>query len=223
MWTLILKFKIKGNLSYLSHLETVAMFQRALVRAGVEVCYTCGFNPRLRLSLPLPRPVGVESDEELLCVLIPNDHPDSVSDCRDKIASQLPYDCEIISAVFAKQKLTFQPESVLYEFPLTDLERNDKIKADVTALRRNLAAGPVIIHRRFPDREPSRSIDVADYIDSVECLKNALVVKCRITPAGTVRVDEIMQLLRIDASQLSAPVKRKSVQWKTNDKLFSNN
>ena len=64
---LILTFRIEGNLCYLSHHETVSMLQRALIRAGVRLIYSQGFNPRPRLSLPLPRAVGVRSDCEMLC------------------------------------------------------------------------------------------------------------------------------------------------------------
>ncbi|MBN2271219.1 MAG: DUF2344 domain-containing protein, partial [Sedimentisphaerales bacterium] len=63
---MLLKFRIWGNLRFLSHAETMKVFQRACARAGLDVAHTEGFNPRPRLSLPLPRSVGVESDEELL-------------------------------------------------------------------------------------------------------------------------------------------------------------
>ena len=64
--TLVVKFRISGSLSYLSHRETMTMFDRALVRAQVKLKYSEGFNPRPKLSLPLPRSVGIASDAELL-------------------------------------------------------------------------------------------------------------------------------------------------------------
>ncbi|MBW7991664.1 MAG: DUF2344 domain-containing protein, partial [Planctomycetes bacterium] len=56
---LVIKFRIGGPLRFISHAQTLSVFQRACVRAGIEIRYSQGFNPRPRLSLPLPRPVGV--------------------------------------------------------------------------------------------------------------------------------------------------------------------
>ena len=70
---LVVRFKIEGRLRFLSHVETLKLFQRACARAGLQVRYSEGFNPRPRLSLPLPRPVGVESQDELLCVRVEQD------------------------------------------------------------------------------------------------------------------------------------------------------
>ena len=67
---LVMKFRIGRSLRFLSHAETLSLFQRACVRAGIDLCYSQGFNPRPKLSLPLPRPVGVESDDELLAVRV---------------------------------------------------------------------------------------------------------------------------------------------------------
>ena len=64
--SVIVKFGIKGNLRFLSHAETIRLFERACVRAGIKLVYSQGFNPHPKLSLPLPRTVGVESDDDLL-------------------------------------------------------------------------------------------------------------------------------------------------------------
>ena len=42
-----------------------------MIRAGIEVRYSEGFNPRIKMSLPFPRSVGIEADDELLCVSLP--------------------------------------------------------------------------------------------------------------------------------------------------------
>ena len=67
---LAIRFKVEGTLRFLSHAETVRLLERACVRAGLRLRYSEGFNPHPKLSLPLPRPVGVESDEELLCLWV---------------------------------------------------------------------------------------------------------------------------------------------------------
>jgi radical SAM-linked protein len=216
--TLVVKFRITGNLRFLSHLETVAMFQRALSRAAIVLYYSEGFNPRPRLSLPLPRSVGVQSDDELLyaSMVVDEASPDS-EQLKKQISRQLPRGCEIISIALVEWKTSFQPVSVVYVFPLTDLAGDEKIKASLDSLRRALVAGSrLVVERRAGKNRPFRKIDVSGYIDSIECEEDALVVKCNITPAGSVRIDEVLPLLQIDPSRLSGPVKRKAVQWRQN-------
>ena len=70
---LVIKFKLSGSLRFLSHAEMLKVFQRACVRAGIKIQYSQGFNPRPKLSLPLPRSVGVETDEDLLCLRVARD------------------------------------------------------------------------------------------------------------------------------------------------------
>ena len=53
---------------FLSHAETIRVFQRACVRAGVQIAYSQGFNPHQKMSLVPPRSVGVESNDDLLCL-----------------------------------------------------------------------------------------------------------------------------------------------------------
>src|SRR5262249_18793688 len=65
---LAIRFKIDGDLRFISHHDTVRLFERALARAAIPVRFSHGFNPRPQLSLPLPRAVGIASDDETLLI-----------------------------------------------------------------------------------------------------------------------------------------------------------
>ncbi len=52
------------DLKYLSHLDMMRLFQRALRRSGLPLAYSQGFNPHLRFNLALPLPLGVTGNEE---------------------------------------------------------------------------------------------------------------------------------------------------------------
>jgi len=66
MGKLRLRFSKTGRAKYISHLDLMATFRRALLRAGVELRYTQGFNPHPVMSIALPLSVGCESVCELL-------------------------------------------------------------------------------------------------------------------------------------------------------------
>lgn len=59
-------FEKKGNAIWISHLDTMRLFQRAFKRAGLPLTHSQGFNPRPSVSIALPLSVGVESHCELL-------------------------------------------------------------------------------------------------------------------------------------------------------------
>ncbi len=61
-----LLFEKLGRSVWVSHLDTMRLFQRAFKRAGLNLKHTQGFNPRPSVSIALPLSVGVQSRCELL-------------------------------------------------------------------------------------------------------------------------------------------------------------
>ena len=59
-------FEKTGTSVWISHLDTMRLFQRAFKRAGLNLNHTQGFNPRPSVSIALPLSVGVQSHCELL-------------------------------------------------------------------------------------------------------------------------------------------------------------
>ena len=73
--TVRVKFRKTGNLQYISHLDLQRTFNRVLVRAGLPLWYTKGFNPHIKMVFGLPLPVGCESETEFLDIRIERDMP----------------------------------------------------------------------------------------------------------------------------------------------------
>lgn len=61
-----LLFEKTGKAIYISHLDTMAMFPRIFLRAGLHVKFTQGMSPHAYVSIPLPLSVGVSSQCEIL-------------------------------------------------------------------------------------------------------------------------------------------------------------
>ncbi|MFI3313275.1 MAG: TIGR03936 family radical SAM-associated protein [Eubacteriales bacterium] len=59
-------FEKKNSAIWLSHLDTMRLFQRAFRRANLELKHSQGFNPHAYVSVALPLSVGVESNCEIL-------------------------------------------------------------------------------------------------------------------------------------------------------------
>jgi len=223
---LVIKFRIGGPLRFISHAQTISVFQRACVRAGIEIRYSQGFNPRPRLSLPLPRPVGVTSDDEMLCLQVHRSIGQQENDCittqvYNSISAQLPQGLELLSVNVAEAKASFQPSSATYVLVVRKEYINEELKATVKQL---LASDSVEIQRqtaktksRTRNRESKvKNIDVRVFLESIELDSDDIIVRCKITPAGSIRIEEILKLLDLDDEKLALPVRRASVQWKCN-------
>lgn len=66
MQRLRLKFSRGDEIKFISHLDIIRLWQRALVRAGIPLAYSEGFNPHPRISLAAPLALGVTSEGELM-------------------------------------------------------------------------------------------------------------------------------------------------------------
>ena len=60
-----IEFRKVGEMRFLSHLELVRAFTRAMRRAGIPVAHSQGFNPQPRLTFASALPVGVEALHDL--------------------------------------------------------------------------------------------------------------------------------------------------------------
>jgi radical SAM-linked protein len=192
---------------FLSHAETMRLFQRALVRAGVQIAYSQGFNPHQKMSLVLPRSVGVESDDEILCLRLKDGQTDIDAEA---LKDALPEGIEIISVTINQTNTA--PEPILARYTI----KTKKQCADEKAVQ-NISAMPadekIVINRRTGE-DSSKPVDVRPFLESIKTEPWGFTVDCKISPAGTIRVDEFLGLLQLKTEDLSGPVRRTNVQWK---------
>lgn len=92
-----LRFAKTGLMRYLSHLELLTVFTRAVSKAGVPVLFSQGFHPHPRFSFGTATSVGVESLAEYLDIFV----EDIVSpdDIRVNLNAVLPDGLEILEAL----------------------------------------------------------------------------------------------------------------------------
>lgn len=74
----VLKIEKKGEIRYVSHIDTMRVILRTLTRAGVNVKYSEGFNPHPLVNVSHPLTLGVESECEYACINNINGDKDSI-------------------------------------------------------------------------------------------------------------------------------------------------
>jgi len=70
MQRLRLRFSRGKEIKYISHLDLMRLWERALRRAGIPLAYSEGFTPHPRISLAAPLPIGVTSEAELMDITL---------------------------------------------------------------------------------------------------------------------------------------------------------
>ena len=92
------KFTKENYLRYIGHLDLLRLFQRCFNRAGINLNYSKGFNPRPKFSIANPLSLGVESIEEYMDI----DLVEEIDTDEFIIAmnSVLPVDIRILKAAY---------------------------------------------------------------------------------------------------------------------------
>ncbi|MGI5997407.1 MAG: TIGR03936 family radical SAM-associated protein [Lutispora sp.] len=97
-----LKF-IKGSeIKYISHLDLMRTFQRALRRAHIPMHYSKGFNPHPSMSFASALGIGVTSIGEYLDIVIEEEV--SEKELMERLNESLPKGLEIVDVVVLQDK-----------------------------------------------------------------------------------------------------------------------
>jgi radical SAM family uncharacterized protein/radical SAM-linked protein len=91
-----LKFEKTGVMSYLSHLELITVFTRAVSRGGVPILFSLGFHPHPRFSFGTATSVGVESQAEYMDMVVASGI--TPQEVRQRLNNVLPEGLRILEA-----------------------------------------------------------------------------------------------------------------------------
>ncbi len=130
-----IRFSRGQEVKFISHLDLMRLWQRALIRAGIPLAYSEGFNPRPRLSLAAPLAVGVTSQAELMDIILAR--PVSPHFFTAAVSQQLPYGIEILQVYPIAPTLPSLQSQVRYAEYRVELEtekRREEIESAIASL-----------------------------------------------------------------------------------------
>jgi len=235
--TAAIRFRITGTMRFLSHAETGRVFQRAFARAGLPVRYSEGFNPHPRMSLPLPRPVGVEAEEELLVARLcegggaVESRAEREAALQRALAEQLPEGMEVRAVDLVAAGASFHPQSAEYVLPLRIGETANLADRLQDKIAEVMNSERCLVERTSGEGKAVRPVDVRPFLLSVRLEGGtgsptrdsalgspALMVQHRTGEGGSIRVEEILRLFGLGPQDLAGPVRRTNVIWETKER-----
>ena len=153
-----IKFKKYGSLMYVSHLDTAKTMQRIMLRAGIDIWYTEGFNPQPKIVFAVPLPVGVESECEFMDIKI-NSYM-SCEEIASRLSANFPDEMKIIDVYEPEVKL----KNIIYidyEMEITSPNVGENTANEIEEL---LSKDVYVIKK---SKGTEKEINVRDYIRSV--------------------------------------------------------
>ena len=89
-------FAKTGLMRYISHLDLLRLFGRALRRAEIPFAISCGFNKHPKIVIKRALKLGLESESEEASIILRE--PMAPSEFRDRLQKQLPAEIRIKEA-----------------------------------------------------------------------------------------------------------------------------
>ena len=195
------KFYKRGSLQYISHLDLVRTMQKIIVRAGLPLWYTEGFNPKPKMVFAAPLSIGTESVCEFMDVRL--DEYVDTADAMARLNANMTDEMQVTEAYYPETKFTdlkWLSYSIVMNTAGAGEELADRCNAALSAptleILKNTKSGEAVV-----DIRPLVKSATASYIGGelrVDCVLSA-------DPSSFLNPEYIVKLLRERCGVLSSP------------------
>jgi radical SAM-linked protein len=214
---------VDGDARFLSHHDVVRLMERAAARAQLPLTYSRGFNPRPKLSLPLPRPVGVASRCELMVIELDGEAEAEL--LAGRLRRQLPEGMTVLRADLLPPGRPPRVVSASYELELQEQER-PRLEKRLEELAR-METWEVTRRARPGHRRRGEKREIVDIKPGVGRLAPAgdRLSFALLSGPGSARCGELLALLELagpgeapaggvpPAAEVLARLRRTQIQW----------
>jgi radical SAM family uncharacterized protein/radical SAM-linked protein len=188
-----IKWGRRGLVRYISHRNTMRVFERAIRRAQIPVAFSMGFHPHMKISYGPPLAVGYTSEAEYFDLTLEQPFQTRMA---ANLSDSLPEGYFIVTAkpvVSTKISISSRLNLAVYEVAIAD---NPELQAKID----NLLARDVIEIERTP-KETTRIVDIRSSIQNLtlnpieDGLKDRIILymELAIGSSGFVRPQEVIR------------------------------
>jgi radical SAM-linked protein len=200
-------FSVSGDARFLSHQDMMHLFTRAARRAGLELAYSAGYNPRPRLALVSPRPVGISCEGDLLIVSLAEDC--SARQLCSRLAPHLPDGVSLIDSFELGSGRSPLAQAATYCLELSGPEL-DSLAEKISRL---LQADSLQVERPVRKDHRSRRLDIRPYLQRMQSSDDQLSFTLVYSDTGSARPAEVLALLGLDNLYNRSKLVRSSLKY----------
>lgn len=171
-------FSKTGMAKFISHLDLLRCFERAIMRSGLPVEYSQGFNPHQKMTFALPLPVGVTSECEVVDIFF-EDGKVSDKEITQKLNENLPPDIRALKTGDICRKAS---DIVRAEYKI--LLRGTSAE-DVKTIKKFFSQDEVIVIKKTK-KKTEKPINIMQYIKSwsIVCVEDETIMLKVVLDAG---------------------------------------
>ncbi|MDD4189130.1 MAG: TIGR03936 family radical SAM-associated protein [Eubacteriales bacterium] len=129
------KYTRGEEVKFISHLDLLRVFERAIRRAGLPIEHSAGYNPRPKIVFALPLPVGVTSDGEYADITLAGEY--SSDDFIRTLNAELPQGIKLTaveSITQSKHSIMSEVESAKYELKADYEGQIEQVREIISAI-----------------------------------------------------------------------------------------
>ena len=207
-------FEKKNMAKYISHLDLMRCFSRAVKRARLNIWYTEGFNPHAFMTFSLPLSLGTESFCESVDIRMLDETP--LDEIKDRLNETLPPDIRITKVAEPVHKAD---EIAFAEFEISlNTDNPEKVKASV---EEKISADEIIVEKKAKQgrKKVLKPVDIKGNIHSYELETGEKYVLLKIIISAGTKTN-INPSLLIDAVTAEVKDDIESVDIKKNKMLL---
>ena len=187
------RFRKRGDLKAISHLDLMRAFERALRRSGLPLRMSEGFNPRPRISFPVPLGVGMEGFNEVmefeLCEWTP------LQETESRLREQFPDGLELVSLSLPSGRKMACAEAVAYTIaPVATLRGDARLEPE--ALQELMACESIPVERIRKKRK--KVVNIRPFVVALQREGENIILDVKAGPQGSSRPEEILGALGFD-------------------------
>jgi len=165
-----IKYIKSEKVKFVSHLETMKVFQRAIRRIGLKAKYSQGFNQQMQLIFALPLPVNVLSDSEYVDIFFDVDYDNK--EVEYKLKEQMPEGFIIIDSGVRNIK-----QNIMSDIKYSDYEIKIESKYPLIDVAKKISRLEVIEVEKIK-KNRVKIIDIRPLIFSIDVKDDVLLLKC---------------------------------------------
>ena len=184
------KLSIGGSAAWLSHLDVLAMMEKALRRSALPMAYSQGFNPHMQISWGPAHPVGLYSESEYVDLLL-TARPKP--DWEARFNEILPPSVRLLAAKEIPAEtpaLMATVNQAAYELVLEEPIDLTQLDQKIAAF---LAASSILIERVSP--KGKKQVDVRPSVEKLYREGHTLHVLLWLDRGAAIKMPELSQLL----------------------------
>ena len=165
-------FSKTGKLKYISHLDLQRAVHRMLIRSGLPIGFTEGFNTHPRLNIALPLSIYQEGERELFDFRVTEDVSPEI--IKEKLIKASFPEMEIISVEYAVGKLS--TKRAVWRIEMDSAMSESEIKSAFL--------GEMVVTKRTKNGEKDVDIAPMTRFVSVDCADGKAVLRVELNAAG---------------------------------------